>query len=96
MNGSEKFDKSPKGSETKEFWSKIWSVEGRFNEEAGWLKDVSEKFDRVEDQAAVTITASDVKKAISRMANWKALCQMESEGSGSKSSLLFIRLSLNL
>lgn len=72
LNGSKKSEKPPKEDEAKEFWSKIWSVEGRFNEEAGWLEDVSGKFDRVEDQGDVTITASEVKKAISRMANWKA------------------------
>jgi len=72
LNGSKKFDKPPKEDEAKEFWSNIWSVEGRFNEEAGWLQDVGDRFGQVEDMGDTTITAAEVKKAISRMANWKA------------------------
>ncbi|XP_066934090.1 uncharacterized protein [Clytia hemisphaerica] len=72
LSGSKKFDKAPKEDEAREFWSNIWSMEGDFNEKAGWLEDVSEKFDRVEGQGDVVITSSDVKKGISRMANWKA------------------------
>ena len=72
LSGNKKFDKPPNKDEAKEFWSEIWSVEGTFNEDAGWLKDVSAKFDCVEHQGDAIITADDVKKGISRMANWKS------------------------
>ena len=72
LSGSKKLNKPPKEEEAKEFWSNIWLVEGNFNAEAGWLEDVSGKFERVEDQGDIVITSSDVKKGISRMANWKA------------------------
>ena len=72
LSGSKNINKPPKGEEAKEFWSDIWSVEGKFNEDAGWLEDTSGKFNRVEDMGDAVITASDVKKGIARMANWKA------------------------
>ena len=72
LSGNKRFNEPPNKDEAKEFWSEIWSVEGTFNEDAGWLKDVSAKFDGVEHQGDAVITAADVKKGISRMANWKA------------------------
>ena len=72
LSGNNSPNKPPNKDEAKEFWSNIWSVEGSFRENAGWLEDVSTSFRDVERQLDIDITASDVKKGISRMANWKA------------------------
>lgn len=63
---------APNAGEATRFWSEIWSVEKKHNEDASWLGDVRDKMHGVEKQCEVKINIGDVETGIRKMANWKA------------------------
>ena len=63
---------TPNADESREFWSRIWSVDKEHDAKASWLKDVRSEFDGVQRQDEVVVGLEDVKAGIRKMANWKA------------------------
>ena len=57
--------------ESRTFWSRIWSVEKKYNKEAKWLSGLKEEMVKLEQQNMV-IDEGKVKKQRSKMPNWKA------------------------
>ena len=62
----------PNGEEATKFWSGIWSVEKRHDEDATWLGEVRDRMSGVEKQEEIKIDLRDVEYGIRKMANWKA------------------------
>ena len=54
------------------FWSGIWSVQKRHDEDATWLGEVRDRMTGIEKQDEVKIDIKDVEHGIRKMANWKA------------------------
>ena len=63
---------APNAEDATQFWSNIWSVEKRHNEEASWLGEVKGRMDSVREQGEVAVSVDDVVAGIRKMANWKA------------------------
>ena len=61
----------PNAEESRTFWSRIWSVEKKYNKEAKWLSGLKEEMVKLEQQNMV-IDEGKVKKQRSKMPNWKA------------------------
>ena len=58
------------------FWSGIWSVQKRRDEDATWLGEVRDRMTGIEKQDEVKNDIKDVEHGIRKMANWKAPGQM--------------------
>ena len=63
---------SPNPEKARQFWSNIWSKEGKFNPNATWLKEIEDDFSRVKQQEDAEIATEDVLKGIRKMSSWKA------------------------
>ena len=63
---------TPDKDAAREFWEKIWSVETKHRDEAGWLQDIREEMADIRKQDDVSISLEDVKMGIRKMTNWKA------------------------
>ena len=64
-------NKAPDAQEASEFWSKIWSIPGNFNENASWLPKVKERLSEIDKQEDIRISVENVKTALREMTNWK-------------------------
>ena len=65
-------DELPDAAESREFWSKIWSVEVEHDREASWLGDIRKQMKDVERMTDIVVEVEGVRKGIGRMSNWKA------------------------
>ena len=72
LGGRAKLGQAPNGEEATKFWSGIWSVQKRHDEDATWLGEVRDRASGIEKQEEVKIDIKDVKHGIREMANWKA------------------------
>ena len=61
----------PKGPT--EFWIKLWSEPLEHNRDSEWLKKVKAKLRDTPKQKNVIFTVKELKRAIARMSNWKAV-----------------------
>ena len=65
-------DEAPDAAESREFWSKIWSVEEEHEKETSWLGDIRKQMKDVEAMTDIVVEVECVRKGIGRMSNWKA------------------------
>ena len=72
LGGRAKLSQAPNGEEATKFWSGIWSVQKRHDEDATWLGEVRDRMSGIEKQEKLKIDIKDVEHAIRKMANWKA------------------------
>ena len=72
LGGRAKLGQAPNCKEATKFWSGIWSVQKRHDEDATWLGEVRDRMSGIEKQEEVNIDIKDVEHGIRKMANWKA------------------------
>ena len=58
--------------ESKTFWSSIWAIEKKHNEDAEWLKDREESYGNIPQQESFQIDQERIKKQLSKLPKWKA------------------------
>ena len=63
---------TPDADGTREFWSRIWSVDKQHNDDACWLGEVRTRMEGIRQMEDVVVTLEDVQSSIRKMANWKA------------------------
>ena len=72
IDGKERnYEIKPDAEESKTFWSNIWGIEKKHNEDAEWLKDVEESYRNI-PQESFQINQGKIKKQLSKLPNWKA------------------------
>ena len=71
-NGNSGTTETPNATESREFWSKIWSVKKEHNRDAVWLDAARGAFEHGGRQDDVVLSVDDVQMGIRKMANWKA------------------------
>ena len=62
----------PDAEESKTFWSSIWGIEKKHNEDAEWLKDLEESYGNIPQQESFQIGQERIKNQLSKLPKWKA------------------------
>ena len=62
----------PDAEESKTFWSSIWAIEKKHNEDAEWLKDLEESYGNIPQQESFQIDQERIKKQLSKLPKLKA------------------------
>ena len=71
FSGAKEENVAPDSEEAKQFWSDIWSKQGKHNANAEWLSDLKNET-QVGKQQNIRIDREKIKQATSKMANWKS------------------------
>ena len=75
LGGRAKLGLAPNGEEATKFWSGIWSVQKRHDEDTTWLGEVRHRMSSIGKQEEVKIDIKDLEHGIRKMTNWKAPSQ---------------------
>jgi len=63
---------APNPVEATKFWSNIWENNVTHDDEFYWIQDIENDLVGIDKPLDIRISATDVKKSVQKMSNWKA------------------------